>query len=32
LGVNITEDFLRKYRFDEAKTNEMEIRTFGTVK
>jgi galactonate dehydratase len=32
LGVNITEDFLRKYQFDEAKTNEMEIRTFGTVK
>jgi len=32
LGVNITEDFLRKYRFDEKKTEEMEIRTFGTVK
>ena len=32
LGINITEDFLRKYQFDEAKTNEMEIRTFGTVK
>ena len=32
LGVNISEDFLRKYRFDERKTNEMEQRTFGTVK
>ncbi len=32
LGVNITDEFLRKYRFDEARTNEMEIRTFGTVK
>ncbi len=32
LGVNITEDFLRKHKFDEAKTNEMELRTFNTVK
>ncbi len=32
LGINITDDFLRKYRFDEKKTEEMEIRTFGTVK
>lgn len=32
LGVNITDDFLRKYRFDEAKTDEMERRTFNTVK
>jgi galactonate dehydratase len=31
LGVNITPDFLRKYKFDEAKTNEMEMRTFGTI-
>ena len=32
LGVNITEDFLRKHRFDESKTDEMERRTFNTVK
>jgi galactonate dehydratase len=32
LGINVTDDFLRKYRFDEKKTEEMEIRTFGTVK
>jgi len=32
LGVNITDDFLRKHKFDEAKTNEMELRTFNTVK
>jgi galactonate dehydratase len=32
LGINITDDFLRKYRFDEKKTDEMELRTFGTVK
>jgi galactonate dehydratase len=32
LGINITEDFLRKHRFDETKTNEMEMRTFNTVK
>lgn len=32
LGVNITEDFLRKYRFDARKTEEMENRTFNTVK
>jgi galactonate dehydratase len=32
LGVNITEEFLRKYRFDEAKTGEMERRTFNTAK
>jgi galactonate dehydratase len=32
LGVNITDDFLRKYKFDESKTNDMELRTFNTVK
>jgi galactonate dehydratase len=32
LGINITEDFLRKYRFDERKTEEMENRTFNTVR
>ncbi|MGE0884586.1 MAG: mandelate racemase/muconate lactonizing enzyme family protein [Blastocatellales bacterium] len=32
LGINITDDFLRKYKFDEKKTEEMERRTFGTVK
>ncbi|MFN0084877.1 MAG: mandelate racemase/muconate lactonizing enzyme family protein [Blastocatellia bacterium] len=32
LGININEDFLRKYKFDEAKTEEMERRTFGTTK
>lgn len=32
LGVNITDDFLRKYKFDEKKTLEMELRTFNTVK
>jgi galactonate dehydratase len=32
LGINITDAFLQKYRFDERKTNEMEMRTFGTVK
>jgi L-alanine-DL-glutamate epimerase-like enolase superfamily enzyme len=31
LGVNITDDFLRKHRFDEAKTDEMERRTFNTA-
>ncbi len=32
LGINITDDFLRKHRFDESKTNEMEMRTFNTVR
>ncbi|MEP7339865.1 MAG: mandelate racemase/muconate lactonizing enzyme family protein [Acidobacteriota bacterium] len=32
LGINITDDFLRKHKFDEARTNEMELRTFNTVK
>src|SRR5215475_1932733 len=30
LGANVTEDFLRKYKFDPAKTDEMERRTFNT--
>lgn len=32
LGINVTDEFLRKYKFDEAKTDEMERRTFNTVK
>jgi galactonate dehydratase len=32
LGINITEDFVRKYKFDEARTDEMERRTFNTIK
>jgi len=32
LGVKITPEFLQKYKFDEAKTDEMERRTFNTVK
>ncbi len=32
LGANVTEDFLKKYKFDAAKTDEMERRTFNTVK
>ncbi len=32
LGVNITDEFLRKHKFDEAKTDEMERRTFNTLK
>lgn len=32
LGANVTEDFLKKYKFDPAKTDEMERRTFNTVK
>ena len=32
LGASVTEDFLRKYKFDPAKTDEMERRTFNTVK
>lgn len=32
LGANVTEDFLRKYKFDEARTTEWEKRTFGTAK
>jgi galactonate dehydratase len=32
LGANVTEDFLRKYKFDPAKTDEMERRVFNTLK
>jgi galactonate dehydratase len=32
LGVEISEEFLRKHRFDEAKTHEGEMRTFDTLK
>ncbi len=32
LGITINDDFLRKYKFDEARTDEMERRTFNTVK
>src|SRR5262245_46692573 len=32
LGVNITNDFLKKYQFDEKKTLEMEKRTFDRTK
>ncbi len=32
LGINITDDFLRKNKFDAARTEEMEQRTFNTVK
>ncbi len=32
LGVSITDDFLRKYKFDERRTEEMEQRTFNTAK
>ncbi|HQR33904.1 MAG TPA: mandelate racemase/muconate lactonizing enzyme family protein [Blastocatellia bacterium] len=32
LGASVTEDFLKKYKFDATKTDEMERRTFNTVK
>ena len=32
LGINITEAFLKKHKFDAAKTLEMELRTFSTVR
>jgi L-alanine-DL-glutamate epimerase-like enolase superfamily enzyme len=32
LGVEITEEFLRKYRFDEAKTRQREMGTFDTLR
>jgi galactonate dehydratase len=32
LGANVTDDFLRKYKFDPARTDEMERRTFNTLK
>jgi len=31
LGVRISDEFLRKHRFDEARTRERERRTFGTM-
>ena len=31
LGIRISDEFLKKYRFDEARTKEMERRTFHTV-
>jgi galactonate dehydratase len=32
LGVQISETFLNKHRFDEARTREMELRPFDTMK
>ena len=32
LGINITDDFLRKYKFDERRTEEMEQKTFNVAK
>jgi galactonate dehydratase len=32
LGVDISEEFLRKHRFDEARTREGEMRTFDTLR
>jgi galactonate dehydratase len=32
LGLNITDSFLAKHKFDEAKTTQMEHRTFNTLK
>jgi hypothetical protein len=32
LGVRISDEFLKKHRFDEKKTREMERRTFDTMK
>ena len=32
LGVRISDEFLRKHRFDETRTREMERRTFNTMK
>jgi hypothetical protein len=31
-GINITDDFLRKYKFDERRTEEMEQKTFNVAK
>ena len=31
LGVNITNEFLNKHKFDEKKTEEMELKTFNTI-
>lgn len=32
LGANVTDDFLRKYKFDPAKTDRMEREVFDTVR
>jgi galactonate dehydratase len=32
LGANVTDDFLRKYQFNPAVTDEMERRVFDTLK
>ena len=32
LGINITDDFLHKYKFDERRTEEMEQKTFNVAK
>lgn len=32
LGIRITDEFLKKHKFDEKKTEEMELKTFNTVK
>jgi len=32
LGISITDDFLRKYKFDERRTEEMEQKTFNVAK
>ncbi|MBS1809422.1 MAG: mandelate racemase/muconate lactonizing enzyme family protein [Acidobacteria bacterium] len=31
LGINITNEFLAKHKFDEAKTTEFELRIFNTI-
>ncbi|MFN0123436.1 MAG: mandelate racemase/muconate lactonizing enzyme family protein [Blastocatellia bacterium] len=32
LGINISDDFVKKYKFDPVKTEQMERRTFDTVR
>jgi hypothetical protein len=32
LGVRVTDDFLKSHRFNEARTREMERRTFYDMK
>jgi galactonate dehydratase len=32
IGANVTDDFLRKYKFDPARTDEAERQMFDTVK
>lgn len=32
LGINIDDDFLSKHKFDREKTQEMELRTFNTLR